>query len=598
MCRPLPATPSCRGSQASRAATAQALSACSPLANRRPPFKRGDPIARELASKGGRVTAALRRASKQAWRGTILDLMDAAGMRDAEWTAWRAFWKAVYALSMTADELDVYQRHTQRHRAPNEPVAEAWMCIGRGGGKTRNSALHAVYRAITFDMDSVDPGEDVVIPLLASDRRQAQQGLKYIRGFNALPMVSPYVFRGTLKETVEYQTGVNVEVTTASKKAPRGYTCPTTCCDEIAWWRSEDDGTNPDHEVITAVRGSLGRVAGSLLLALSNPYAPKGELHNAVEHSFGRDDPEILVWNADTLSMNPTYDRKAIARAFKRDSVVAASEFGSNGAVAFRQARQALFDQDAVCLCVMTGRRELPPVPGTRYVAFVDASQGQRGGDPMALGIAHRDEGRAVLDLVRAVDPPFNPADVVRAFAAVMHGYGVAEVQGDRVSLGFVLNEFASVGIKFVPSPLTKSALFGELLPLVNTGRVELLDNPTLKTQLLVLERRAVRGGRDSVDHPRGAHDDVANAAAGALVQVTGVGQKQRLRVRFSGSGENQGTLQQPSRRERERAQNAEALRMVDATRRVLEAQERRTRKVVQRYEDEPMRSEPVWHVH
>jgi hypothetical protein len=40
--------------------------------------------------------------------------------------------------------------------------------------------------------------------------------------------------------------------------------------------------------------------------------------------------------------------------------------------------------------------------------------------------------------------------------------------------------------------------------------------------QLVSLERRTARGGRDSIDHPPGAHDDVANAAAGVLVQVAG----------------------------------------------------------------------------
>jgi hypothetical protein len=35
--------------------------------------------------------------------------------------------------------------------------------------------------------------------------------------------------------------------------------------------------------------------------------------------------------------------------------------------------------------------------------------------------------------------------------------------------------------------------------------------------QLLGLERRTARGGRDSIDHAPGAHDDIANAAAGAL---------------------------------------------------------------------------------
>jgi hypothetical protein len=36
--------------------------------------------------------------------------------------------------------------------------------------------------------------------------------------------------------------------------------------------------------------------------------------------------------------------------------------------------------------------------------------------------------------------------------------------------------------------------------------------------QLTSLERRTARGGKDSIDHVPGAHDDLANAVAGALV--------------------------------------------------------------------------------
>ena len=38
----------------------------------------------------------------------------------------------------------------------------------------------------------------------------------------------------------------------------------------------------------------------------------------------------------------------------------------------------------------------------------------------------------------------------------------------------------------------------------------------------MVLERRTARGGRDSIDHGPGAHDDIANAVAGALVLAAG----------------------------------------------------------------------------
>jgi hypothetical protein len=64
--------------------------------------------------------------------------------------------------------------------------------------------------------------------------------------------------------------------------------------------------------------------------------------------------------------------------------------------------------------------------------------------------------------------------------------------------------------------------IYGELLPILNSGRAELLDHPRLTTQLCGLERRTARGGRDSIDHAPGGHDDLANAAAGALVAAAG----------------------------------------------------------------------------
>ena len=47
---------------------------------------------------------------------------------------------------------------------------------------------------------------------------------------------------------------------------------------------------------------------------------------------------------------------------------------------------------------------------------------------------------------------------------------------------------------------------------------MELLDHSRLAAQLCSLERRTARGGRDSIDQPPGGHDDLINAAAGALV--------------------------------------------------------------------------------
>jgi hypothetical protein len=59
------------------------------------------------------------------------------------------------------------------------------------------------------------------------------------------------------------------------------------------------------------------------------------------------------------------------------------------------------------------------------------------------------------------------------------------------------------------------------LLPALSAGQAKILDIPRLHSQLLALERRTIRGsGRDKVDHPSGGADDLANAAAGALVMA------------------------------------------------------------------------------
>ena len=55
-------------------------------------------------------------------------------------------------------------------------------------------------------------------------------------------------------------------------------------------------------------------------------------------------------------------------------------------------------------------------------------------------------------------------------------------------------------------------------MPLINSRRIELLDNQQLITQLCGLERRTARSSRDSIDNFPGAHDDVANVTAGVAV--------------------------------------------------------------------------------
>lgn len=75
--------------------------------------------------------------------------------------------------------------------------------------------------------------------------------------------------------------------------------------------------------------------------------------------------------------------------------------------------------------------------------------------------------------------------------------------------------------ISYRPADSTKSEFYLGLLPRLNAGTVELLDDRRLANQLCGLERRTSRAGKDSVDHGPGGHDDLVNAVAGAVAQVT-----------------------------------------------------------------------------
>jgi hypothetical protein len=125
------------------------------------------------------------------------------------------------------------------------------------------------------------------------------------------------------------------------------------------------------------------------------------------------------------------------------------------------------------------------------------------------------------LDLLRETKPPFSPEQVVTDYAALLRSYRIDEVTGDRYAGEWVREQFTKHGLTYTPSDRTKSELYRDLLPMLNSGTVDLLDHPRLLAQLSALERRTARGGRDAIDHAPGQHDDVANAAAGALVLAT-----------------------------------------------------------------------------
>ena len=140
----------------------------------------------------------------------------------------------------------------------------------------------------------------------------------------------------------------------------------------------------------------------------------------------------------------------------------------------------------------------------------------------MTLAITHREGDKVVVDAVRERRPPFSPDDVVIEFAATLKSYGIGTVQSDKYAGSWVVERLGARGIRCEQSAKPKSDLYVDLLPLLNSRRIELLDHPRLINQLIGLERRTTRAGKDSIDHAVGSHDDIANAVAGAAALALG----------------------------------------------------------------------------
>jgi len=156
------------------------------------------------------------------------------------------------------------------------------------------------------------------------------------------------------------------------------------------------------------------------------------------------------------------------------------------------------------------------PLKHFAYTGFCDPAGGS-GQDSMTLGIAHLEENIALLDLLREIKLPFSPQDAAEQFSDVIKAYGIKRVFGDRYAAAWVVDAFQLHGVTYEHSELNRSELYVNLLPMMNSRTCALIDNERLRRQLLGLERRTGRSGRDTIDHARGAHDDLANAAAGAL---------------------------------------------------------------------------------
>ena len=433
------------------------------------------------------------------------------------WANWLAFLKFLYGLRTTRADRAVIRECTGRKKVKRQGPGfrEALLLTGRRSGKSRIAGAIGAYEALFGGHEGkLSKGEQGIVAVLAPGRRQAQIVRQYLRAVFEAPILAGEVVRET-RDGFALRNGVSLEILSGDFRTVRGFTLLAAIVDEACFFGSQGEGkVRSDTELVRALRPGLDTVGGRLI-AISSPYARRGWAYKTWKNHWGSDTSKKLVWRAPSTRMNPTLSQDVVNERLAEDLAAGRAEYLAE----WRDDVQSFLPRNVIEGLVVPNRTELPQRPRVRYEAFVDMSGGRN--DAAALAIAHKQDDTLVLDLARVWPAPHNPQTVAREVARLIDGFGLKRVTGDAYSAEWCASAYRSVGVHYAKASKSKGQLYLELLPLLCAGDVELLDCEQLVSELAALERRTRSGGRDSIDHPRGGHDDLANAVAGALVYAS-----------------------------------------------------------------------------
>jgi hypothetical protein len=427
------------------------------------------------------------------------------------WLRWRVLLIASMGEALTDSEREIFKQLTGRDHEPNQRVEE-FVCVKgrRAGGSSATGKALIPYLAGLCEHPTLAPGERGILLCIAADQRQADVILDYAEAaFRGSPILTQLIEARTQRE-LRLSNNITIEVRAADFRRLRGLTFIGCIADEVAFWMNEES-SNPDTEILNAIRPGLATTSGPLFL-ISSPYSRKGELWRTYRKHFGASgDAAILVAQGSSRTFNSTLPQSVVDRAYERDAASAAAEYGGE----FRKEIEEFVNLEAVMACVSPGVLERGREYYKVYHAFCDPSGGSSDSFTLAIGHKNLDTKMMIVDAIREQKPPFSPEQVTAEFALLLKAYGVGKVIGDKYGGEFPKELFGKHGIRYEQSAQPKSELYLGLLAAINSRRVALLDNARLISQLVGLERRTARSGRDSIDHGPNQHDDVCNAVAG-----------------------------------------------------------------------------------
>ena len=425
-------------------------------------------------------------------------------LRDVKtWSAWITVLKSIYGVALSPADLELFHRCTGRQAPLSGGYDEIFLTCGRQGGKSTVASLIAAWEAVFGGWESrLNPGETFEIFSISNTKEQAHVVFEDIRRF-----LGPFkrLIKRETQDVIELTNNCRISVKASDYHSVRGFGNIVLCVlDEAEFFPNDSVG-----DVIAALSPAIA--SGGKLIAISSRNGSRGYMQNIRKRYWAQDDAPVLVWKADTLTMNPCYSEAKIERDSARDSRMRA-EYDPF----YKYNEEEFFREDVVRSLVIPAP---PPFDkGVRYTAYVDSSAGMS--DSTVLAVAHAKDEVAYVDVLTEFAPGGDFIKAVEEMADTLNRFSIREIFGDRYAFGILESLFRRHGIELKMSQGTSSDFYFRLKALVVQEGVVFPNCEKLIDELCRLELVKTAGGTERVDHPRNFHDDMANAVAGAVFHV------------------------------------------------------------------------------
>lgn len=411
---------------------------------------------------------------------------------------------------------------------PDSPPDEFCLLAGIRCGKSLIAAACGVRSAMSCDLSSLGPGDEVAVPIVSTKKKTARQTWSHVRGrVLASKRLREMVIGKPTADTIMFRhpsgTPIEISVTAGSRAADTLVSrwLAGAIFDEAPRMVGAEDGVvNLDH-----ARDSIaGRMLpGAQALMIGSPWAPYGPVYNLVTKHHGSPSESIVVIRARGPAMNPSrWTPERCERLKQRNPDAYAVDVEAK----FRDAESGMFTEPELKACVRPEPLEIPRRVGRHYVATMDPATR---GNAWTLTILENAGEKIIVcyakQWIGTTDEPLSPKKTLIDIAETMRSYGLTTLYSDQWSADSLREQAADVGIWMSDETMTGSTnleLYLALKARVQDKTIELPPMLTLVRDLGTVKKKTTASGV-SIVLPKtndGRHCDFAPPIARAMAHL------------------------------------------------------------------------------